>query len=104
MLDVIKKILGIGPAVDYAGLLMQGGVIIDVRTRAEYRVGHIKGSINIPLNNLPNHYSSIKRDKPIITCCASGVRSQQAKKILSANGFKQVYNGGGWVNLQNKIN
>jgi len=41
--------------------------------------------------------------KPIITCCASGMRSASAKSILKQNGF-EVYNGGGWTALQHKLN
>ena len=95
--------LGLGPKVDYKELIKNGAQIVDVRTKAEYQQGHIKGSINIPLNNLSNHYASLKKDKPVITCCASGVRSAQGKNILKSNGFTQVYNGGGWMSLQNKI-
>ena len=103
MINTIKKLLGIGPKVDYAQLVKNGAVIIDVRTKAEYQQGHIKGSINVPLNNLSNHYSKLDRNKPIITCCASGMRSAQAKNILNANGYSEVYNGGGWSSLQHKI-
>jgi phage shock protein E len=103
MLDTIKNMLGLGPKVDYKELIKNGAQIVDVRTKAEYQQGHIKGSINIPLNNLSNHYASLKKDKPVITCCASGVRSAQGKNILKSNGFTQVYNGGGWMSLQNKI-
>ena len=92
-----------GPKVDFKELMQNGAQIIDVRTKAEYQQGHVKGSINIPLNNLSNHYSKLKKDKPIITCCASGMRSAQGKSILKANGFTEVHNGGGWMNLQNKI-
>lgn len=103
MLETIKNMLGLGPKVDYKELLKNGAQIVDVRTKAEYQQGHIKGSINIPLNNLSNHYASLKKDKPVITCCASGVRSAQGKNILKSNGFTQVYNGGGWMSLQGKI-
>ncbi|MBK6275636.1 MAG: rhodanese-like domain-containing protein [Saprospirales bacterium] len=103
MLDTIKNMLGLGPKVDYKELIKNGAQIVDVRTKAEYQQGHIKGSINIPLNNLSNHYASLKKDKPVITCCASGVRSAQGKNILKSNGFTQVYNGGGWMSLQGKI-
>ena len=103
MLDTIKNMLGLGPKVDYKELIKNGAQIVDVRTKAEYQQGHIKGSINIPLNNLSNHYASLKKDKPVITCCASGVRSAQGKNILKSNGFAQVYNGGGWMSLQGKI-
>jgi rhodanese-related sulfurtransferase len=103
MIQAIKSLLGFGPAVDYAQLVKEGATIIDVRTKAEFQQGHISGSVNIPLNNLSNHYSKLKKDKPIITCCASGMRSAQAKNILQANGFDRVFNGGGWQKLQNKI-
>jgi len=104
MIETIKRIFGIGPKVNYQELIVQGAVIVDVRTKGEYQSGHLKGSINIPLDNLGNNLSKIKKDKPVITCCASGMRSASAKNILRSNGFKEVYNGGGWMSLQNKIN
>lgn len=103
MIQLLKNIFGIGPKVDFKELMQNGAQIIDVRTKAEYQQGHVKGSINIPLNNLSNHYSKLKKDKPIITCCASGMRSAQGKNILKSNGFTEVHNGGGWMSLQNKI-
>ena len=103
MIATLKKILGIGPATDYAALLKNGAQIIDVRTKNEFIGGHIKGSVNIPLDSLQQQLSKIKRDKPVITCCASGMRSASAKQILQSHGFLSVFNGGGWVGLQNKI-
>ena len=103
MINTIKRLLGFGPGTDYAKLVKDGAVIVDVRTKAEYQHGHIQGSLNIPLNNLSNHYSKLKKDHAVITCCASGMRSVQAKNILKANGFAEVYNGGGWSSLQNKL-
>jgi len=103
MIQAIKKLLGLVPQADYKQLVKDGAVILDVRTKAEYQKGHVKNSINVPLNNLSNHYSKLKKDQAIITCCASGIRSAQAKAILKANGFDHVYNGGGWSSLQNKL-
>lgn len=103
MLQKMKSLLGFGPKTDYKQLMQQGATIVDVRTKAEYQGGHIKGSVNIPLNNLSNHYSKLDKNKPIITCCASGMRSAQARNILQANGFKEVVNGGGWYGLQQKV-
>lgn len=103
MLATIKRLLGIGEAPNFKQLLKDGAIIIDVRTKNEYQMGHIKNSLNIPLNNLSNHYSKLKKETPIITCCASGVRSSQAKNILKANGFLEVHNGGGWTRLNSKI-
>ena len=103
MLQLLKKLFGLGPKADFKELLQNGAQIIDVRTKAEYQQGHVKGSINIPLNNLSSHYSKLKKDQPIITCCASGMRSASAKSMLESNGFTEVHNGGGWASLQNQI-
>ncbi|MEW6469876.1 MAG: rhodanese-like domain-containing protein [Bacteroidota bacterium] len=103
MLKLIKELLGLGPRVDYAQLVRQGALILDVRSKGEFQAGHIKGSVNIPVDSLTYHLSKLKKDKPIITCCASGMRSATAKHILRSNGFAEVYNGGGWASLQNKI-
>lgn len=103
MINLLKKIFGIGPATDFASLVKDGALIIDVRSPAEYKGGHIKGSKNIPLNELPSQLSKIKKDSVIITCCASGMRSASAKSILKSNQFTTVYNGGGWSSLQSKL-
>ena len=95
--------LGLGPKTDYKQLMAGGAIIIDVRTKGEFAGGHIKGSVNIPLNLLAGNLGKIKKDVPIITCCASGMRSASAKSILKSNGFTEVYNGGGWSGLQSKI-
>ncbi|MCF8448437.1 MAG: rhodanese-like domain-containing protein [Taibaiella sp.] len=100
MISLIKKLLGIGPKVDLSNVMANGGIIIDVRTPAEYAGGAVKGSLNIPLANLSGQLSKIKKDKPIITCCASGMRSSSARSLLLANGYKEVYNGGSWFNLK----
>lgn len=105
MVNTIKKLLGLGPKVDYAELVKQGAVILDVRSKGEYQSGHIKGSINISVDALSNNLNKLKdKNRPIITCCASGIRSASAKNILKSNGYTIVHNGGGWSSLQNKIN
>jgi rhodanese-related sulfurtransferase len=104
MLKAIKNLFGIGPKVDYAELVKQGAIILDVRSKGEYVGGNIKGSINISVDQLSNNLSKLKdKNKPIITVCASGMRSASAKSILKSNGYTQVYNGGGWSSLQNKL-
>lgn len=103
MLQFLKNLLGLGPNVDYKELLENGAQIIDVRTKAEYQQGHIKGSRNIPLDKLANQSSKLKKEIPIITCCASGMRSAQGKRVLTSQGFSEVHNGGGWQSLNNKI-
>lgn len=104
MLDTLKQLFGFGPKVDYAVLVKQGAIILDVRSKGEYASGHIKGSINISVDTLNNNLGKLKdKNKPIITCCASGMRSASAKSILKSNGYTEVHNGGGWSSLQNKI-
>ncbi|MBS1579672.1 MAG: rhodanese-like domain-containing protein [Bacteroidetes bacterium] len=103
MLQILKNIFGLGTKINFTELMKSGAQIIDVRTPGEFQSGHIKGSINIPLQNLSTQLSKIKKDKPVITCCASGMRSASAKSILKSKGFTEVHNGGGWVSLQNKI-
>jgi rhodanese-related sulfurtransferase len=104
MIQAIKNLLGIGPKVDYAELVKQGAIIIDVRSKGEYTGGNIKGSINISVDTLNANLSKLKdKHKPIITCCASGMRSASAKSILKSNGYTQVHNGGSWHSLQSKI-
>lgn len=103
MIQFIKNLFGTRQQVNFSELTKQGAQIIDVRTKGEYAGGHIKGSINIPLQNLQASLGKIKKDKPVITCCASGMRSASAKGILKSNGFTEVHNGGGWMSLKNKI-
>ena len=106
MINTIKKIFGMGgPSVDVADLAKQGAIILDVRSKGEYASGHIKGSINISVDQLSNNLSHQLKDKnkPIITCCASGMRSASAKSILKSNGYTNVHNGGGWSSLQSKL-
>ena len=103
MLNAIKNLFGMDKT-DYAALLEEGAIILDVRTKNEYDGGHIKSSVNIPVDQLQKNLSKLKdKNKPIITCCASGMRSASAKSILQNNGYKNVHNGGGWSSLNNKI-
>jgi len=104
MFEAIKNLFGI-KTIDYAQLVTDGAIILDVRTSAEFSTGHIKGSINIPVNALSKNIAKLKaKNKPIITCCASGMRSASAKSILQSNGFPNVHNGGSWHRLNMKMN
>ena len=78
----------------------KGALVLDVRTPSEYAGGHIKGSKNIPLNELPTRIQEVKKlNKPVIACCQSGMRSSQATQFLQKNGI-DVVNGGGWKNVE----
>lgn len=103
MIQALKNIFGLGKSVDFKELKAEGAQIVDVRSAGEYKSGHIKGSINIPLDALSRNLSKLNKNKPVITCCASGMRSASAKGILKSNGFTEVHNGGGWSSLYQKI-
>ena len=81
----------------------KGAVIIDVRSPGEFASGHIKNSTNIPLGTISIKAEEIKKlGKPVIVCCASGMRSAQAASILKQNNI-EVINGGGWNSLERKL-
>lgn len=104
MITALKSLLGIGPKADLAKLVKDGAIILDVRSKGEFAGGHIKGSVNIPVDQLRNNLDKLKdRNRPIITCCASGMRSATAKNLLISCGYKEVHNGGGWMGLRNRI-
>lgn len=86
---------------DLKDIIEKGALIIDVRTKEEYKTGHIKGSLNIPLNEIDEAMTWLVKDVPVVVLCASGSRSAVAEKILKANGFEKVYNGGSWDSLGN---
>tara|TARA_B100000287_G_C20604292_1_gene769386 strand:+ start:723 stop:1073 length:351 start_codon:yes stop_codon:yes gene_type:complete len=91
-------------SVDFKQKIKEGAIILDVRSPGEFASGHIENSINIPVNDLSTHLDKIpNKEQVIITCCASGMRSAKARNILQSSNYIQVYNGGGWASLQNKI-
>ena len=86
-----------GSTVDYMSLIDQGAIVIDVRTKEEFRSGHAKKSINIPLHTLGGELD-ILRGKVVIMVCRSGARSGQATKVLKGQGI-EAYNAGAWQNV-----
>lgn len=90
-------------SVDLKEIVKIGGLIIDVRSPQEYAGGHLKGSINIPLDRIAGQVGELKKKNvPIITCCQSGTRSGMAKSMLKSAGI-EAYNGGSWDSLRRKI-
>ena len=70
--------------------------IIDVRSPGEFAGGHVKGSSNIPLQDVPARLEDFRNmPQPLILCCASGNRSGQATHFLQSNGIA-CENGGSW--------
>jgi len=80
-------------------------VVIDVRTVEEFQMGSVPGSINIPLDTLPNRLAEIKELKtPLVVCCASGMRSQAACGYLQKNGITELFDAGPWTVVHAHIN
>ncbi len=67
-------------------------VILDVRTKDEFLMGHIPGAMNIPVDELRSRLSEIPSDKPVYIYCAVGLRGYLATKILMARGYTNVRN------------
>lgn len=98
MLSLFKNLFK-SNSVDLAQLIKEGAVIIDVRSKSEFASGHVKGSINIPLEQIAASAEKLKLHKHVITCCRSGNRSGMAKRTLESKGLKNVTNGGSWQNV-----
>lgn len=83
--------------------LENGAIILDVRTKREWDSGHIENALHIPIDELKNRLEEVKQlRKPIIACCASGVRSAKATKFLNLNNIEAI-NGGGWISVKKNI-
>lgn len=75
-------------------------LIIDVRTEAEFAEGNVPGSINIPLDTVTDNLEKFREYKvPIVLCCRSGRRSQNAMEWLQAQGVDNLYNGMGYTDV-----
>jgi phage shock protein E len=81
---------------DIQQLVKKGAPIIDVRTPGEFKGGHLKGAINLPVNEVAERISSVTTNKsaPILVHCQSGGRSATAKKKLEAIGYNHVFDLG----------
>ena len=84
-------------SVDEALRLWQAkeAILIDVRTPAEYREGHIPGVANIPLDELEKRLGEIPKDKKVVLICRTGNRSAQGARFLRSKGFDNVFNSTG---------
>ena len=85
---------------DLKELIANGAIILDVRTPGEFNTGHIVGSKNIPLDTIGSQLSELKKlNVPVITCCASGMRSGVAVSQLKSVGIDAI-NGGSWYSVK----
>lgn len=91
---------------DAIRLMNQGALMIDVRPAADFQKGHIGAARNIELPALDAAADSLKkfREKPVITCCDSGVSGALAARRLNKLGFTQVVTLRGGLNAWLKEN
>jgi rhodanese-related sulfurtransferase len=78
-----------------AGLAQQPGdhTLVDVRTREEFRMGHLPGALNIPLDQLARRVKELPAGQPVVVVCATGNRSVSGSRIIAgAGGHPKVYN------------
>jgi len=85
-------------------LVANGAIVVDVRGEVEFACGHSKDAVNVPLDRITSlitEYGDVSTC--FIVCCQSGGRSSVAKSILKKAGYENVYDGGGWQDLERKI-
>ena len=83
-----------------AGSEAERPLVLDVRNLGEYEVSHLKGALNIPVDELRFRLDEVPRGRPIVVHCRSGFRSHLALRILKQNGFAEVRNlSGGYLSV-----
>jgi rhodanese-related sulfurtransferase len=83
----------VGP-MDAVRLINQGAVLVDVRSQAEFDAGHIRDARHLPQEQVAGAAESLKKfkDKVVVACCESGMRSGAAARVLRTQGFGKVVN------------
>jgi len=95
-MGLFSNLFGGGATANLQSIVDEGAFLVDVRTPGEFAEGHVKGSVNIPLDKVTMELEKFKNKKNIIVFCRSGNRSGQAKTILEQQGIVNVTNGGSW--------
>ena len=81
-------------------LLAEGAQLVDVRSMAEFAAGNVPGSVNIPLDEIPQRAKELDPQRWVVVFCASGTRSAMARRKLKSLGFEKVLNAGSWRALK----
>lgn len=88
--------------VEFKNVILNEYIVIDVRSRREFKETHLSGAINIPLSEINKNIEKYvnNKQKKILVCCEYGVRSKKAVEIIERLGYTQVYNlKGGLENI-----
>ena len=85
-----------------AGLVRDNALLLDVRPRAEFEAGHLRGAVNIPIEELSARVDELPRDRRIITYCRGEycLFADEAAELLRSRGFEVVRLDGGWPEWQ----
>ena len=94
---VFKRLTLVAPAKARESL-KAGGIVIDVRSEAEFKEGHLPKALNIPLERLGEEIARRAPDKnrSILLHCLSGSRSGVGRSILKRQGYLYVFNLGSY--------
>jgi len=92
------------PRGDVAGLVRASALLLDVRPRAEFESGHLRGAVNISIEELSAKVDELPRDRKIITYCRGEycLFADEAAHLLRSHGFDVVRLEGGWPEWQSE--
>jgi rhodanese-related sulfurtransferase len=71
-------------------LLEKGAQLVDVRVGHEWEAGHIAGATHLPLEELPERFGELDRERPVVLYCRGGTRSTMATEALGEAGYDAV--------------
>lgn len=103
MFGIFKKLFSHNGTENIAEIINNNAFLVDVRSSMEFNSDKVKGSVNIPLDQIQNHLAKFKGKNNIVVFCRSGNRSSQAKSILERNGIENVTNGGGYQTVKSLL-
>lgn len=103
MFGMLKNMFSQNGSENLAEIINNNAFLVDVRSPMEFNSDKVKGSVNIPLDQIQNHLAKFKGKNNIVVFCRSGARSSQAKSILDRNGIENVTNGGGYQTVMSLL-
>lgn len=98
----VNELEGLAPMWHWEELqkpLPENVVLVDARTRGEYKRGHLRGSIHVPVDSMREQLDRIPKDKEVWVYCQVGLRGYIAQRILMQSGFEKVRNLSGGYRL-----
>lgn len=74
-------------------------VLLDVREQMELDICKIPGSVHIPMGEIAERLNEIPSEKLVVVYCHHGRRSMMVANVLQQNGFKNLLNMQGGIDL-----